>query len=119
MQGFLYNLFADPDIIRLPGLLSILQKPLAYAIARRRSPKSQAAYRSIGGGSPINRFAFFHPLLCSCHILTTGTQQHKLMEFGMNSSAEDLIMPSVMSGCDTGNLIQNRLYLVSSAVFSR
>ena len=36
VEGFLYNLFADPDIIRLPKFLSLLQKPLAYVIAKRR-----------------------------------------------------------------------------------
>ncbi len=36
VEGFLYNLFADPDIIRLPSFLSMLQKPLAYVIAKRR-----------------------------------------------------------------------------------
>lgn len=56
VEGFLYNLFADPDIIRLPPLLSILQKPIAYIIAKRRAPKSSAAYESIGGGSPIVRY---------------------------------------------------------------
>lgn len=56
VEGFLYNLFADPDIIRLPGLISGLQKPLAYVISKRRAPKSKAAYESIGGGSPIVRY---------------------------------------------------------------
>jgi hypothetical protein len=57
VQGFLYNLFADPDIIRLPKFpcpLAALQKPIAYFISRNRAPKSKAAYQSIGGGSPIN-----------------------------------------------------------------
>ena len=56
VEGFLYNLFADPDIIRLPSFLSLLQKPLAYFIAKRRAPKSSAAYESIGGGSPIVKY---------------------------------------------------------------
>ncbi len=56
VEGFLYNLFADPDIIRLPGIVSGLQKPLAYVISKRRAPKSKAAYASIGGGSPIVRY---------------------------------------------------------------
>ena len=56
VEGFLYNLFADPDIIRLPALLSFLQKPIAYVIAKRRAPKSSAAYLSIGGGSPIVKY---------------------------------------------------------------
>jgi len=56
VEGFLYNLFADPDIIRLPSIISILQKPLAVLIAKRRAPKSSAAYKSIGGGSPIVKY---------------------------------------------------------------
>ena len=50
---FLYNLFADPEIIRLP--IPQLQKPLAWLISTLRSRKSQEAYRSIGGGSPLRR----------------------------------------------------------------
>ncbi len=50
---FLYNLFSDPEIIRLP--VSSLVKPLAWFISTQRSRKSQQAYRSIGGGSPLRR----------------------------------------------------------------
>ena len=50
---FLFNLFADPEIIRLP--IPALQKPLAWLISTLRSGKSQEAYRSIGGGSPLRR----------------------------------------------------------------
>ncbi len=50
---FLYNLFSDPEIIRLPN--PILQKPLAWLISTLRSNKSQEAYLSIGGGSPLRR----------------------------------------------------------------
>jgi len=50
---FLYNLFVDPEIIRLP--IPALQKPLAWLISTLRSSKSQEAYRSIGGGSPLRR----------------------------------------------------------------
>ena len=50
---FLYNLFSDPEIIRLP--IPALQKPLAWLISTLRSNKSQEAYRSIGGGSPLRR----------------------------------------------------------------
>jgi ferrochelatase len=50
---FLYNLFSDPEIIRLP--LPALQKPLAWLISSLRASKSQEAYRSIGGGSPLRR----------------------------------------------------------------
>ena len=55
--GFLYNLFADPDIIQLPGPLSPLQPWIARLISQRRAPKSREAYESIGGGSPILKYS--------------------------------------------------------------
>jgi len=48
---FLYNLFADPEIIRLP--IPFLQKPIASLIAASRAPISQENYAMIGGGSPL------------------------------------------------------------------
>lgn len=50
---FLYNLFSDPEIIRLP--FRWLQKPLAWFIASRRTKTSQQNYKQIGGGSPLRR----------------------------------------------------------------
>lgn len=50
---FLFNLFSDPEIIRLP--FPWLQKPLAWIIATMRTRKSQENYRHIGGGSPLRR----------------------------------------------------------------
>lgn len=50
---FLSNLFSDRDIIRLGPKL--LQKPIAWYIARKRAPKSIKAYEKIGGGSPLIR----------------------------------------------------------------
>ncbi|KAF8404025.1 hypothetical protein HHK36_008901 [Tetracentron sinense] len=55
VQPFLFNLFADPDIIRLPRLFRLLQKPLAQFISVLRAPKSKEGYASIGGGSPLRR----------------------------------------------------------------
>ncbi|MFM7367864.1 MAG: ferrochelatase [Sphaerospermopsis kisseleviana] len=48
---FLYNLFSDPEIIRLP--FRWMQKPLAWFIATRREKTSQENYKQIGGGSPL------------------------------------------------------------------
>jgi ferrochelatase len=56
VEGFLFNLFADPDIIRLPKWIQGLQKPLASLLSKRRAPKSREAYESIGGGSPIMKY---------------------------------------------------------------
>lgn len=53
VRHFLFNLFSDPEIIRLP--FPWLQKPLAWLIATLRGGKSQANYRLIGGGSPLRR----------------------------------------------------------------
>jgi len=55
VQPFLYNLFADPDIIRLPQALQFLQGALASILSASRAPKSREAYESIGGGSPLRR----------------------------------------------------------------
>ena len=51
VRPFLYNLFSDPEIIRLP--FPWLQKPLAWLISTMRSKKSETNYLEIGGGSPL------------------------------------------------------------------
>jgi protoporphyrin/coproporphyrin ferrochelatase len=51
VEPFLLELFADREIIQLP-----FQGWLGPFIARRRTPKVQALYRNIGGGSPILRY---------------------------------------------------------------
>ncbi len=52
VRPFLYNLFKDPDIIRLPAGV-LYQKPLAALIAFFRSKRVRAQYARIGGKSPI------------------------------------------------------------------
>lgn len=51
VKPFLYNLFSDPDIIRLP-LSFLLQKPLAWLIVLLRGKEAQKNYAKMGGGSP-------------------------------------------------------------------
>jgi protoporphyrin/coproporphyrin ferrochelatase len=53
VRPFLFNLFSDPEIIRIP--VPALQKPLAWLISTSRAKKSQANYQKIGGGSPLRR----------------------------------------------------------------
>jgi len=53
VRPFLFNLFADPEIIRLP--FPWMQRPLAWLISTLRASKSQENYRQIGGGSPLRR----------------------------------------------------------------
>lgn len=50
VEPFLANLFSDPAIIGLPGLL---RRPLAKLIARRRAPVAREIYAQLGGGSPL------------------------------------------------------------------
>lgn len=53
VRPFLFNLFSDPEIIRLP--VPWLQRPLAWLISSSRAKKSQENYKQIGGGSPLRR----------------------------------------------------------------
>ncbi len=53
VRPFLFNLFSDPEIIRLP--FPWLQKPLAWLISTLRTNKSEKNYLEIGGGSPLRK----------------------------------------------------------------
>src|SRR5205823_4833740 len=50
VRPFLYNLFSDPAIIRLPALLRL---PLALVIAARRARTARRIYAQLGGASPL------------------------------------------------------------------
>jgi len=50
VEPFLFNLFSDPAILRLP---SIIRRPLAWLIAHRRARIARAIYGHLGGGSPL------------------------------------------------------------------
>lgn len=50
VEPFLHNLFADPAILSLPGIVRI---PLARFIASRRAPFARDIYKKIGGRSPL------------------------------------------------------------------
>src|SRR5437660_3439883 len=50
VQPFLFNLFSDPAILRLPAFARL---PLAYVISRRRARVAREIYRKLGGGSPL------------------------------------------------------------------
>ncbi|HEV2490966.1 MAG TPA: ferrochelatase [Candidatus Acidoferrales bacterium] len=52
VEGFLYNLFCDPEIINFMGA-GLARRPLAKWIASRRSKIVRRHYEAIGGKSPI------------------------------------------------------------------
>jgi len=53
VRPFLFNLFSDPEIVRIP--IRAFQKPLAWVISTARHKKSSTNYQLIGGGSPLRR----------------------------------------------------------------
>ncbi len=53
IRPFLFNLFSDPDIIRIRS--DALRRAVAWLIAITRQKKSRDLYRQIGGGSPLRR----------------------------------------------------------------
>jgi protoporphyrin/coproporphyrin ferrochelatase len=50
VEPFLFNLFNDRAVLRLPGPL---RWPIARAIARHRAPTARGIYEKLGGGSPL------------------------------------------------------------------
>ncbi len=52
VEPFLFNLFSDPDIFRLP-LSRLTQRPFARWLARRRASFARQSYAAIGGRSPL------------------------------------------------------------------
>src|SRR5258708_20459612 len=50
VKPFLFNLFSDPAIIRLP---SFLRLPVARLISLRRARVAREIYARLGGGSPL------------------------------------------------------------------
>ncbi|KAI5777684.1 hypothetical protein EDC01DRAFT_713626 [Geopyxis carbonaria] len=75
VHGFLSRLFADADLIPLGPL----QKWLGPYIAKRRTPKIEAQYAQIGGGSPIRKWSELQAAE-ACKLLDTlhpATAPHK------------------------------------------
>ena len=56
VQPFLYNLFADGDIIQM-GVPQWLQNLFAWRISSKRKKEGQENYHKIGGRSPIEPFS--------------------------------------------------------------
>ncbi|MFN0117304.1 MAG: ferrochelatase [Elusimicrobiota bacterium] len=54
VKPFLYRLFSDPEIIRIP--FTPLRQLVAWAISTSRYKKSLSLYASVGGGSPIRKW---------------------------------------------------------------
>ncbi|AOX03357.1 ferrochelatase [Moorena producens PAL-8-15-08-1] len=72
VRPFLFNLFSDPEIIRLP--FPWLQKPLAWLISTKRAKISQENYKQIGGGSPLRKITDAQAEALQEHLQTKGQE---------------------------------------------
>ena len=77
IEPFLYNLFQDPDIFKLP----FGQKLFAKVISNRRAPKVAEEYKLIGGKSPINEWT---------------EKQRKLLEDELKKEIDDVDVITAM-----------------------
>ncbi|KAJ1449189.1 ferrochelatase-domain-containing protein, partial [Pelagophyceae sp. CCMP2097] len=104
VEPFLYNLFADPDIIRLPPAVSGLQTGLAWLIAKRRAPKSREAYDAIGGGSPIKKYTTSQASLLEAALNSPGNKDleykcYVAMRY-WHPFTDEALDRAAMDGCD-------------------
>ncbi len=72
VEPFLYNLFCDRDIFRIP----LGQQLFAKMIAKRRAPKVRARYAQIGGKSPINTWTEIQRNMLQAELRKTIPDSH-------------------------------------------
>ena len=72
VKPFLYNLFSDPEIIRIRS--DVIRKTVAYVIATLRRRRSEGYYRQIGGGSPLRKITTEQAQALSDELRWAGTQ---------------------------------------------
>jgi ferrochelatase len=82
VEPFLRNLFADPDVIQLPPVVRLFQPLLARLIAQRRAPLSRAAYRQIGGRSPIAEESAAQATAVATELERRGLRAHGTVAMG-------------------------------------
>jgi ferrochelatase len=97
VPGFLYRLFADPDVIRVKP--AILRKAIAASIAFARKRASRRLYASIGGGSPIRRWT--ETQAAGVEKLLRGSGHDAVVRAAMNCSnpmVEDVVRDLAAQG---------------------
>ena len=97
VKPFLYRLFEDPQVIRIP--FTPLRKLVAWAISTSREKKSQMMYAKIGGGSPIRRLTDEQARALQNSLLKAG--HDVLVQTAFNCSAplvEDVVKAAAEKG---------------------
>jgi ferrochelatase len=74
VRPFLYNLFSDPEIIRIKN--APLRRMLAWTIAAIRQGKSRDLYRQIGGGSPLRKITEAQATALGAALKAKGSKAH-------------------------------------------
>jgi ferrochelatase len=70
VRPFLFNLFSDPEIVRIKS--NFLRRLLAWGIAWTRQSKSKGLYRQIGGGSPLRKITEGQAAALSAELASRG-----------------------------------------------
>ncbi len=82
VRPFLYNLFSDPDIIRLP-FSAVFQKPLAAYISTTREKEACHNYAMMGGASPILDFTEAQSQALQAELIAQGHTEPLKTYIGM------------------------------------
>jgi ferrochelatase len=100
VREYLYNIFSDRAIIRLPGG-ALFQKPFAHMISRLRCRKVQDHYRRIGGGSPLLKWTSAQAQLVREEL--AGELKGLSVYLGMrysHPSTEEAVREALADGCE-------------------
>lgn len=97
VQPFLFNLFRDPYIIKLPWFMQPFQRQFANFISSRRAPKVQELYKEIGGASPIKFETESQRRALQKYLDKTDTENQNFTYFAMRYTSPFLseVLPQI------------------------
>jgi len=99
VEGYIEALFRDPDLVRLPHLMSWFRGPLARRVARKRAPVVREQYQTIGGSSPNNATTIRQAELLE-ELLGESHRCFAAMAY-TPPSVFDAVEQAVAEGCET------------------
>ena len=100
VEPFLRALFADRELIRLPGG-AFLQRRLGAFIARRRAGKVRGYYSEIGGGSPLPRITARQAELLQAALSSRGDYRVAVAMRYTSPRSDDAVRSLVEAGVES------------------
>ncbi len=97
VRPYLYELFSDPRILRVPGVVRL---PLAWLISTLRAPSSREKYALLGGGSPLVRETQAQADALAAK-LGPGFRCHLAMRCG-HPSTQEAVAEALLAGAEQG-----------------